>query len=423
MTSYTNPFTGQTISPSASSYSYIAITTPDTVYLQWPINGTEGAVIASDIIELDAYDYSNNPAYVVLPPATQVSVGQSILACNKGVREILFNDDNGMSVASLKPGEAKYLYTISNTTTYGAWREVVLGVGASAISAGALTYPNLYGVQAIGTYLGQQYPVTTYFSDAALSYLDRARLANWGSGAGTFTLPPASDASIGYGWFCMIRNSGTGILTVQPDGANTIDGESTLQLQLGESLTIVSDGSNWITFGIGRSNEFAYTQLSLFVTGGTLILSAVQAANTIQQYSGALTSNQIIRVPPTVQLYSVTNSTTGAYTLTVNTGVVGGAAVEVTQGTSLILICDGTNIYNAASGGASSTINTLILGPGSAAVPSLQFGGSPTTGLFLPNSGALGIAILGAYRAYFDAYGLTVNGTVTALSGISGGTF
>jgi len=423
MTSYTNPFTGQTISPSASSYSRIDITTPDIVYLQWPINGTEGAAIASDIIDVNAYNDSTNPAVVIMPPSTQVSVGQSILVCNKGYRDVQFLDDNGSTVSVLKPGEAKYLYTVSNTTTSGAWYEVVLGVGASAISAGALTYPNLYGVQAIGNYLGQQYPVTTYFSDAALSYLDRARLANWSSGVGTFTLPSASSASVGYGWFCIIRNSGTGILTIQPDGTNTIDGESTLQLQLGESVTIVSDGYNWLTFGIGRSNEFAYTQLSLSVTGGTLILSAVQAANTIQQYSGILTSSQIVRVPPTVQLYSVTNSTTGSYTLTVSTGVVGGATVEVTQGTSLILICDGTNIYNAASGGASSTINTLILGPGSVGVPSLQFVGAPTTGLFLPSSGTLGIAVLGAYRAYYDAYGLTVNGTVTALSGISGGTF
>jgi hypothetical protein len=423
MTTYVNPFTGQTTSPTPSSYSYIvlAYTVPGFVQLQWPVNGTssDGPVL-SNINDMA----SGGTNLVALPSAQQVSVGQSFVIRNVGSTDIsvrTFND--GYILFTIAAGEAEYIYLTDNSTDAGDWTSVTLGAGVSEANAGALVYPDLFGVQALGTYLGQQYPVTTYFSDTTLSYSDRARLAIWGGGVGTFNLRSASDSAIGYGWFCMIRNGGTGILTVQPDGTNTIDGEVTLQLQLGESVTIVSDGSNWHTFGIGRSNEFAYTQLSLSVTGGTLVLSSTQAANTIQQYSGTLTSNQIVQVPPTVQLYSVTNSTTGAYTLTVETGAVGGATVEVEQGVSLILISDGTNIYNAASGGASSTITTLTLGNGSAGTPSLRFVGGTTTGLFLPSSGTLGITVLGDYRAFFDAFGLTVNGEITALTGISGGTF
>jgi hypothetical protein len=165
-----------------------------------------------------------------------------------------------------------------------------------------------------------------------------------------------------------------------------------------------------------------YTQLALTVTGGTLTLSSVQAANTIQFYSGVLTSNQIVIVPPTVQLYSITNSTTGAFTFTVKTAASGAATVTVSQGTSLVLICDGTNVYNAASG-SSSSITSLTVGNGSLAVPSIKFSGDLNSGFYLPSTGTVGLVIANTQAGYFNSTGLTMAGTVTAIGGILGGTF
>ena len=51
MTSYSNPYTGQTISPSQVGYEQLTIST-DTL-LQWPINGNTDSVVAN-IIEIDA---------------------------------------------------------------------------------------------------------------------------------------------------------------------------------------------------------------------------------------------------------------------------------------------------------------------------------------------------------------------------------
>jgi len=221
---------------------------------------------------------------------------------------------------------------------------------------------------------------------------------------------------VGANWFVNIGNYGTGILTLAPVGTDTINGNSNQQLQLTESLVLVSTGSGWNTFGYGRSNQFAYTQLALSVSGGTTTLTSVQAANTIQEYSGVLTSNQIIVVPSTVQLYSVINNTTGSYTLTLKTAVSGGASVVVPQGGTLILVCDGTNVYNAASGTASS-FSTLTLGNGSTAVPSLKFLGDATTGIYLPSSGQLGFVVSGSLAGFFNSSGFT------AFNGISGGTF
>jgi len=405
MPSYVNPFTGQTIQPSQVGYESLTIAT-DTI-LQWPVNGNDNLVVAN-IIDITA-SAANLKLY--LPAATQVSVGQSVLINNVGATPFTVVKSDGSTITSVASGISKYIYLTNNSTTAGTWVSVTFGAGTSAANAATLAG---YGLTAIDTTLNQAYSVVTYYSNTTLAATDRAEFAVWAGGVGAFALPSA--ASVGNNWFCMISNNGSGILTLTPQGTDTINGNASQQLQLTESLVIVSNGTGWNTFGYGRSNAFAYTQLALNVTGGTLTLTSAQASNTIQGYSGILTSNQIVIVPSTVQLYTVTNNTTGAFSFTMKTAVVGGATVVVPQGNSLVLICDGTNVYNAASGSASS-ITALTLGNGSLAVPSLKFSGDANSGLYLPSSGTLGFVIGNALAGSFTASGFT------ATNGIAGGTF
>ena len=132
--------------------------------------------------------------------------------------------------------------------------------------------------------------------------------------------------------------------------------------------------------------------------------------------SGVLTSNQIIVFPSTVQLYAVTNNTTGAYTLTFKTSAVGALTTACAQGESLILICDGTNVYNATTASI-GILSSLTLAVGSVAAPSLNFTGNTDTGLYVPSSNQLGIACAGVNVATFTGTSLLVP------VGISGGTF
>ena len=405
MPSYVNPFTGQTIQPSQVGYESLSIATDTT--LQWPVNGNDNLVVAN-IIDVTA-TAANLKLY--LPAATQVSVGQSVLINNIGATTFTVVKSDGTTISAIASGISKYIYLTDNATTAGTWTSVTFGAGTSAANAATLAG---YGLTALSTTLNQAYSVVTYYSSTTLASTDRAEFAVWAGGVGTFTLPSA--ASVGNNWFCMIANNGSGILTLTPQGTDTINGNASQQLQLTESLVIVSNGTGWNTFGYGRSNAFAYTQLALSVTGGSLTLTSAQASNTIQGYSGILTSNQIVIVPSTVQLYTVTNTTTGAFSFTMKTAVVGGATVVVPQGNSLVLICDGTNVYNAASGSASS-ITALTLGNGSLAVPSLKFSGDANSGLYLPSSGTLGFVIGNALAGSFTASGFT------ATNGIAGGTF
>jgi len=414
MTTYTNPFTGQTVSPAQVSYESLTISTNTT--LQWPVNGTSSVLTTANIIEVTATTTGLN---LLMPVASQVSVGQAVIIRNIGSNAFTVTDSSGGTIVSIASGIAQYVYLTSNSTAAGTWSTVTFGAGTSAANAATLAG---YGLTAIGSTLNQQYYAITYSTNTTLSASARAQMNVWQGGAGTITLPSAS--TVGANWFTIFKNDGAGILTLTPNGTDTIDGNSNQQLQLNESIVLVSSGSTagWYSFAYGRSNQFVYTELALVVTGGTTTLTSTQASNTIQIYTGTLTSNQTIVVPSTVQLYAVTNNTTGSYTFTVKTSASGGATVVIAQNTSLILICDGTNVYNAASG-SSSSISSLTLGNGSTSVPSLKFLGDLNTGLYLPASGQLGIVITNTELAYFSAAGLIVNGSGTFTSGISGGTF
>lgn len=395
MTTYVNPFTGQTVSPSQVAYESLTISV-DTE-LQWPVNGNTN-LVASNIIEVTA---TTTGLSLIMPSAQQVSVGQALMINNVGSNEFEVVDNASGAIVAVPPGIIEYIYVTDNTTDAGAWFAVTFGAGTSAADAAALAG---YGLKAIGSTLNQSYPATNYFSSTTLSASARAQFVIYNGGAGYINLPSAS--TVGNNWFCMIRNNGTGILDIYPDGTDLIDGNSSTQLQLTESFVIVSTGTGWNTFGYGQSIQFAFTQLALNVTGGTTTLTTSQASNVIQEYSGVLTSNQIIVLPSTVQLYTVTNNTTGSYSLTIKTSASGAATVNVSQGDSLVIICDGTNVYNAASGSASS-ITSLTLGNGTLANPSLKFSGDLTTGVYLPASGQFAIVSSGVVSGLFTSQGLS----------------
>lgn len=60
----------------------------------------------------------------------------------------------------------------------------------------------------------------------------------------TVTLPTASGLT---GQYFIIKNSGLGAITVDADGSETIDGSANKLLAIqNESITVISDGANWI---------------------------------------------------------------------------------------------------------------------------------------------------------------------------------
>ncbi len=72
------------------------------------------------------------------------------------------------------------------------------------------------------------------------------------SATSSFTQTLTAAATLGNKWVCYYRNSGTGLITIDPNSTETIDGQTTIVLGRNEGCYIVCDGSNFFTVGLAR---------------------------------------------------------------------------------------------------------------------------------------------------------------------------
>ena len=408
--SYNSPFTGNVIQPTDVSYRDITITNTN-LQLEWPINGTTTNDAAARIMEVATTGVSE----LWMPPANQSSVGNDALIRNIGGEDFDVMDYAGINtIVTVLAGEAQYIYITDNSTEEGVWGIIAYGIGSSGQDAATLAG---YGLLAIGQTLNQSQPVTTFSSSYTALTTDRSSTYVWTGGAGTLTLSLAS--TLADNWFMFVRNSGTGALTVTGTSGDLINGSASIALQPTDSCILVCSGTQFYTVGLGKSTQFAFTQLSKAVLTGTYTLTASEASNVIQKYTGALTGNVTIVVPATVQVYYIVNATTGAFTVTISTGA--GATAVLTTGTQATLVCDSINLFNANTILAGSS--TVSLQNGSVGAPSLNFSSETTTGIYRAASGEFNIAILGVLRQTVSASGLAIVGTGTFSGGVLGGTF
>jgi len=411
---YTSPFTGNVIQPTDVSYRDISIANT-TLQLAWPVNGNAAGDVAARIMDVSTTGVSE----LWMPPANQVSVGQDALIRNTGGEDFTVMDFAGINtILTILPGEAQYIYITDNSTAEGVWGIIAFGVGTSSVDAATLAG---YGLKAINSSLNVAYGVNIFSSNYTALASDRAATYVWTSGAGTLTLTTA--ATLGNDWFMILRNGGTGSLAVTPNGGSLINGAASISLQPSDSCLICCSGTAFYTVGLGRSTQFNFTQLTYPVTTGSYTLTSSEASNVIQKYTGTLTGNVTIILPQTVQIYYITNQTNGgasAYQITFTTGASGGVAT-VPASQQVILLCDSVNLLNASTITAGAANVSLV--NGTAGAPSLNFASETSTGIYRPGSGEFGISITATKRFGLTATGLTITGTGTFTSGVSGGTY
>lgn len=71
--------------------------------------------------------------------------------------------------------------------------------------------------------------------------------------SGTFTVSLTAAATLGSGFNCWVWNTGTGVITIDPNGAETIDGKTTYVLRAGQGTQIVCNGTN---FNCGAPKQY-----------------------------------------------------------------------------------------------------------------------------------------------------------------------
>ena len=92
-------------------------------------------------------------------------------------------------------------------------------------------------------------PRTRRFALTAAATLGADALEAVVAASGTFTIGFAAAATLGSEWRCQIKNTGTGIVTLDPNGSETIDGLTTVRLYPGEGLTVFGTGTALATVG------------------------------------------------------------------------------------------------------------------------------------------------------------------------------
>jgi len=358
--SYSEVFGGGSINP--AQRTYLPLVTAIDVVLQWPIEQQIGGDnVAADIIDINATAPGLN---IDFSDARQVSDGFTSLMTNIGAQTVTIRDSAGGTIISLAPGEAWFIYLTDNSAIAGVWRTFQLGATVSVANASALAGA---GLKAIATTLNRTIPPTlTAVTPVNWADADRAQFTVWTGGVGVLNLPGAG--AVGADWFSMVRNGGSGDLTITP-AAGTIDDAATLVMAPGTSAIVVTDGANFFTIGLGTSTVGTFDFVQIDVSGvGNFVLSGVQLNRISYRFTGLLTGNRNIVVPNTVQQYWVDNRTNGAFQLLVNTAAQI-TPVEVLQNNRSIFYCDGVDVLDADTGTLTPPISIGQGGTGAVTAP------------------------------------------------------
>ena len=394
---YTDVFGSSTLPPAEYGYQSYNITADLTMV--WPYNSESTSNAIAKIMEFTCAAGNS----IILPSATEVSTGEDFLIKNTGSNTLTVKNSSGTTVGSVHAGSAEYYYLVDNTTADGQFNVIAFGVGTSQVDAATLVG---YGIKAIGTSLNQSHEVTTVSGATTIDSGYRAKVVV-GVG-GNMTLNLAAVSTLQNDFFFLFRNGGTGTVTIDPNGSETVDGQAAMTIQPGESLMLFCSGVAWYSVGYGRSTIYQFTQLVKDISaGGTITLTASEASNKLLTFIGNPAADVTVLVPSVVSVYYVYSNLSTSQSVLLKTAL--GTGVSIPQGARIISLCDGVDVISAQSVQSNTSVSLV---DGSATSPSLNFTSQSNTGLYKAGTTGLGIAVNGSNR-------VTVSETLTSFADIT----
>ena len=126
---------------------------------------------------------------------------------------------------------------------------------------------------------------------------------------GSPTLSLLTNASAGEGFYFSVKNQGSGVVTLDPDGGETIDGQSTKSIGPNQSALIISNGTQWYTlfyYTVSTEGNNIFTGNNtfsgnvLFPSDGTLTIATgvitVTGADHLVDTEGAASTDDLVTI-------------------------------------------------------------------------------------------------------------------------------
>jgi len=327
---WTTVFGGDTVNPNVDSLRQFDL--DENTQLEWaPQATTPDVVNALMLVNPTGAGFA-----LAMPAANQHSIGPISVVANVGSDSFTLTDKGGNTIATVAAGAYKFVYLKSNSTENGTWGAFTFGTGTSSADASLLAGLGLIVLTGL---LNVDFETIETDDDRTVATSDRAKTLVWTGGAGTFSFPN----TLPKGFFCLVRNAGTGALVI---AADDMDGDTTETLDPTESCFVIGGGGKFFTVGQGQAATFPIERLSRSVAGSSdVTLTSTDTSNLLQEFTGTITADIDIVYPTTPGFWLVFNNTTGAFDITFKTLV--GTGVIIPQGERWIIECDGTNVVDA----------------------------------------------------------------------------
>lgn len=237
--------------------------------------------------------------------------------------------------------------------------------------------------------------------------------------ANTFTVSLTAAATLGAGFHCWIWNTSgttTHTITIDPNGAETIDGTTTLILRRGEGCQIICDGTNWQTGGTKKQrlySENAIVSVTRPVASGGNSVAIGSGATATVTSAVAMGETATATGTNAVALGKARATTTDSFAASISDSTTTYGAKTSPNAVAIGYFAIASGQFSAVVGGSSclaSATGAITLG-GSA---------SSATGSYSGVLSGYGGQATGSYSAVIGGYNVSVSVHGKVASGVAG---